>query len=231
MNGQGLLKGLGITIKHFFQKEITEQYPDVMPKLHERYRGCLQLEFEKCIACGICVNNCPNNVLSLETEKDEKTKKKKLMKYTIDFQYCMFCNMCVEGCPKSCLYFNQDFELSKYSRDDIKMVYLRPEGLDDQVAEEEAAPEAEPNNNEQKQIEAMLKALQKNPQKSLARLLENEEDINIMSVLVRADEKTAAKLAELIIKDKEKAAKVATGFINKEKKKRATSEMVEKGGD
>lgn len=230
MNGQGLLKGLGITLKHFFQKEITEQYPDVMPNLHARYRGCLQFDFEKCIACGICVNACPNNVLSFETEKDEKTKKKKLMKYVIDYQYCMYCNLCVEGCPKSCLYFNQDFELSKYHRDDVKMIYLRPEGLDEQL-EKEAAPAAGQEDKEQKQIASMIKALQKSPHKVLGKLLEKEEDLNIMSDLVLADDKIAAKIAELMVKDKEKAAKVATGFVNKEKKNQATSEKVEKGGD
>ena len=31
---------------------ITEQYPDVMPELPERYRGCLQFDHTKCIVCG-----------------------------------------------------------------------------------------------------------------------------------------------------------------------------------
>jgi len=232
MQGKGLLKGLGITFKHFFQKEITEQYPDVMPHLYERYRGCLQFEFEKCIACGICVNSCPNNVLSFETEKNENSKKKKLMSYTIDLQYCMFCNLCVEGCPKGCLYFNHDFELSKFNRDDLKMVYLRPEGLDEKEKADAAAPEDEQESKEQKQIDAMLKALQKNPQKILTKVLEQEEDINILSELLQSDEKTAAKIAELMIKDKDKAAKVATGLLNKEKKKRLKTEaVVEEGGE
>jgi hypothetical protein len=78
----------------------------------------------------------------------------------------------------------------------------------------------------------MLKALQKNPQKVLSRLLEGEEDINILSELIQSDQKTAGKIAELMIKDKEKALKVARGFINKEKKNRAQQEMDGgKGGD
>lgn len=232
MQGKGLFKGLGITMKHFFQKEITEQYPDVMPHLYERYRGCLQFEFEKCIACGICVNNCPNNALSFETEKSENSKKKKLMSYTIDLQYCMFCNLCVEGCPKECLYFNHDFELSRFSREDLKIVYLRPEGLDEQEEAQAAAaaPAGEQDSKEQKQIDAMLKAIQKNPQKVLAKVLEQEEDINIIAGLLQDDEKTAAKIAELMIQDKDKASKVAAGLVNKEKKKRLKTEAAEKGG-
>jgi predicted transcriptional regulator len=64
----------------------------------------------------------------------------------------------------------------------------------------------------------MKKALAKSPQKVLAKVLESEEDVNILAALVQRDEKTAGKMAELIIKDKEKAAKVAAGFVNKEKK-------------
>ncbi len=228
MNGQGLIKGLGITLKHFFQKEITEQYPDVMPELATRFRGCLQFEFEKCIACGICVNSCPNNVLSFETEKSENSKKKKLLSYTIDFQYCMFCNLCVEGCPKDCLHFDHDFELSTFSRDDIKRVYLRPAEMDEEKEADAAPVQDEQESKEQKQIDAMLKALQKNPQKILAKMLEQEEDIGILSELMQSNEKTAGKIAELLVKDKEKAAKVAAGFVTKEKKNRL---QAEKGGE
>lgn len=228
---KGLIRGLGITLKHFFQKEITEQYPDVMPKLPERYRGSLQFDIDKCIACGICANNCPNDVLSMETYRDEKSKKKRLSSFSIDLQYCMFCNMCVEACPTASLSFDQDFELSKFNRDEIKTIYQRAEGM---VDKEEGAEEAEKAEGlqadaesmekEQKQIAAMKIVLAKNPQKVLAKILESEEDLQILSALVLGDEKTAGKMAELMIKDKAKAAKVAAGFINKEKKKSAQTE-------
>ncbi|HNX28672.1 MAG TPA: NADH-quinone oxidoreductase subunit I [Syntrophomonadaceae bacterium] len=231
MQGTGLLKGLGVTLKHFFQREITEQYPDVMPELPERYRGCLQYDFKKCIVCGICINTCPNDVLSMETEKVENSKKKRLLSYTIDFQYCMFCNLCVEACPASCLYFNQNFELSVYNRDDIRMVYLRPA---DMVDTEEAAndqAEDQQQDKEQKQINAMITALNKNPQKIVAKIIAGEEEVSILAELILRDEKIAAKIAELMVKDKEKAAKVAAGFVNKEKKNRQNSDPVPKGGE
>jgi len=38
--------------------------------------GCLVFEFEKCIACGLCVRSCPNNVLSMEIAKGMKILKK-----------------------------------------------------------------------------------------------------------------------------------------------------------
>jgi NADH-quinone oxidoreductase subunit I len=130
MYGKGLLKGLGITLKHAFEKDLTIQYPEEMPFLQTRFRGCLAFDFKKCIVCGMCTKACPNNVLSFETLEEEGSKKKKLLSYTIDLQYCLFCNLCVEVCPASCLYFTHDFELTKYKREEIKIVYHRPAELE-----------------------------------------------------------------------------------------------------
>lgn len=229
MYGKGLLKGLGITLKHQFEKNITEQYPEQMPQLAERYRGCLVFEPENCIACGICAKTCPNNVISMETYKDANTGKKKLLNYSIDLQYCMFCNFCIEACPKDCLHFNHNFELATFKREDIKIVYEIPRVTEEnvetdgnnvgkngmaQTVTDEAAEK------KKKQIDAMYKAIQKNSQKVLARILDNEEDIEIMSTLLQNDEKKAAKMAELMIEDKEKAKKIAQAFVKKEIKDR-----------
>ena len=245
MKGIGLVKGLGVTLKHFFRREITEQYPDVMPELPERYRGRLQFDPTKCIACGQCINVCPNNVLSMETFRDANTKKRKLTSFTIDFQYCMICNLCVEACPVSTLYFNQDFELSVADRNAIKMTYdnlsgevmeqgavlITPEGSVPATADEPEKIQQmqEQAEREQRQITAMITAMAKNPHKILARVVEGEEDLGILADLVGQDEKIAAKIAELLVKDKEKAARVAAGFIKKEAKRRNEAISDKKG--
>jgi NADH-quinone oxidoreductase subunit I len=66
----------------------------------------------------------------------------------------------------------------------------------------------------------MKNALTKNPQKTLGKLIEQEEDIEILSALITADEKKLVKIAELMIDDREKAVKIAQAFVNKEKKDR-----------
>lgn len=222
MYGKGLLKGLGITLKHTFEREITQQYPEQMPVLPARFRGSLRFDFKNCIVCGMCEKACPNHVLSLETVKDEPSKKKKLMKYTIDFQYCMYCNFCVENCPTHCLSFDHDFELAEYKREDIKRVYHRPEGMeinlsaeDNRENEDNAAAE-----KRQKQINAMIGALQKNPVKPLGKLLENDEQAEILAQLLLGDEKKMSRMAALLIEDKEKAKIVALAFVNKALKDR-----------
>ncbi len=231
MKGQGLLKGLWITLKHTFERDITVQYPEQMPYLQERFRGCLNFDYQKCIVCGLCTKACPNNVLSYESRPDPNSKKKKLLSYTIDLQYCMFCNLCVEACPTGTLYFTHNFELSEYQRDNIKIVYeipLEPEmqmagpiHLDDvplEQVEDKAADEAEAK--KQKQVTAMLAAMQKNPQKVVAKLLETEEQAEILARILLADEGKLSRMAALLIEDKEKAKKVALAFVNKALKDR-----------
>lgn len=230
MFGKGLLEGLGITLKHALEKDITIQYPEERPYLQDRFRGCLAYDSPKCIACGLCVKTCPNNVLTLETFIPEGSKKKKARSYTIDLQYCLFCNLCVEVCPTNTLYFKHDFELSTYKREDIKIVYHRPAELDlvsERKEDENTAVKVElPDNSEAeakrlKQIEAIKTVLGKNPQKSLAKILTTEEDMAIMSALLSADDKKLSKLAELLIDDRDKASKLAQAWVNKEKKDRS----------
>ncbi|WP_227766664.1 NuoI/complex I 23 kDa subunit family protein [Zhaonella formicivorans] len=116
MYGEGLLKGLRVTFRHFFGKAITEQYPERRPKLPPRSHGSFKLNTEKCSACGTCALSCPNNVISVESFRDEN-KKRHLSGFRMELMYCLFCGLCVESCPSSALKFTDDFELSCYSRD------------------------------------------------------------------------------------------------------------------
>jgi NADH-quinone oxidoreductase subunit I len=117
--GEGLLKGLGVTIKHFFQPKVTEKYPEVKPKLPPSVKSSFRLDPEKCTACGICANACPNKVISIKSAKDEKNKRY-LTDYDMNLQYCLFCGLCEESCPQKALLIDQDFELAAYCREKTK---------------------------------------------------------------------------------------------------------------
>ncbi|ATW28034.1 NuoI/complex I 23 kDa subunit family protein [Candidatus Formimonas warabiya] len=117
MFGQGLITGLGVTIKKFFGKKITQQYPEEMPNLPPRSHGFFTFHKDKCTACTLCANACPNRVIRISTERDEN-KKKYLTEYTMDLCYCLFCGLCVETCPTQALTWNQNFELAQFHRKD-----------------------------------------------------------------------------------------------------------------
>ncbi|MGB9887287.1 MAG: NuoI/complex I 23 kDa subunit family protein [Moorellales bacterium] len=114
MYGRGLLKGLAITIRHFFGRAITEQYPEHRPVLAPRFRGLLSLAADKCTACGTCASSCPNRAIRIHTRRDEK--KRRLIGYEVNLLYCLFCGLCVEACPEGALSFSPDFELATYHR-------------------------------------------------------------------------------------------------------------------
>ena len=64
MLGKGLLQGMGITLKAFFAKKETLQYPEAKLVMPERFRGGeLELDHKKCIACGLCQLVCPDCAL------------------------------------------------------------------------------------------------------------------------------------------------------------------------
>ncbi len=117
MYGQGLVKGLSITLKHFFGRAVTEQYPEQKPVLSPRFHGMLALDAVRCNACGTCANWCPNGVIQIESVRDAN-KKRVLTGYALDMQYCLFCGLCVESCPQNALSWTQDFELACYHRED-----------------------------------------------------------------------------------------------------------------
>ena len=116
MIGQGLLTGMGITLKRFFGKGMTVQYPEVKLPMAERFRGgVLELNGDKCIACGLCVMACPNNVIVMTTDKDENNKKR-LTSYLHHSGMCLFCNLCLEVCPVQALRWTKDYEMATFHR-------------------------------------------------------------------------------------------------------------------
>ncbi|MDQ3878989.1 MAG: hypothetical protein M3290_11660, partial [Actinomycetota bacterium] len=58
--GIGLLKGLGVTLKHLFKHNTVIQYPDVKQDLPSRSRGVIALKEENCTVCMLCSRECPD---------------------------------------------------------------------------------------------------------------------------------------------------------------------------
>ncbi len=164
MYGEGLIKGLGVTIREFFKKKVTVQYPEEIYPLPDRFVGRFTLDQDKCISCQMCVRACPNKVIQLESET--VARKKRLLKYVMDLRYCLFCGFCIEACPTQALASEKDFELSQYRLENIPLV----------LADREPLPEEEKKRLEeeaQKALEAK-KAAKKAADAAAAELREKE---------------------------------------------------------
>ena len=112
--------GLKTTMKEFFTKKITEQYPENRNELQmfDRFRGALTMPHNAdnehhCIACGLCQNACPNGsirVVSETVETEDGKKKKQLLRYEYNLGSCMFCQLCTNACPHNAIEFSNEFE-------------------------------------------------------------------------------------------------------------------------
>ncbi len=128
--------GLKVTGKEFFTKKVTEEYPDNRDTLviSERFAGTLEMPHDengdnKCIACGICQNACPNGTIRITSEmvQDPETgkSKKKLVRYEYDLGQCMFCRLCVNTCPTKAIQFTNRFEHAVFQREKLVKVLNR----------------------------------------------------------------------------------------------------------
>jgi NADH-quinone oxidoreductase subunit I len=70
-----------------------------------------------CIACDLCALACPENLIVVSSERNEKTRRKELTNFTYDLSRCMFCGLCEDACPTDALELTQDFELASYTRE------------------------------------------------------------------------------------------------------------------
>lgn len=118
-----LFTGLRVTFRNQHPKHIyTEQYPAERPAVSERYRGAPRLNINPdnnetlCISCNLCAVACPENLIVVSWERDEKSRKI-LTDFTYDTSRCMFCGLCEDACPVDALELTQDFELASYTRD------------------------------------------------------------------------------------------------------------------
>src|SRR5207302_10536445 len=120
--GVGLIKGLGVTLKHLLQPSITQQYPDEKPNLPPRTRGVIALKEENCTVCYLCSRECPDWCIYIDAHKEKHPPAaggrarpvEVLDRFAIDDALCMYCGICVEVCPFDALFWAPDFEYAEY---------------------------------------------------------------------------------------------------------------------
>ncbi len=98
-----LLKGMSVTLRNFFVRKVTVQYPEEKTPQSPRFRGLHALRRypngeERCIACKLCEAVCPALAITIESEvRDDGTRR--TTRYDIDLFKCIYCGFCEEACP------------------------------------------------------------------------------------------------------------------------------------
>ncbi|MEO6097197.1 MAG: hypothetical protein ABIW76_16585, partial [Fibrobacteria bacterium] len=68
-----IAKGMMVSMRHFFMKPVTIQYPEQKAKISERFRGEHRLTKDaegkmKCVACYMCATACPAHCITIEAQ-------------------------------------------------------------------------------------------------------------------------------------------------------------------
>lgn len=122
-----IAQGLGITLKHFFGKKATINYPEEERPFSPVFRGLHILNRdedgrENCTACGLCAVACPAEAITMEAaerkpeEEHLYREEKYAAKYEINMLRCIFCGLCEEACPKDAIYLTETFAPANYHR-------------------------------------------------------------------------------------------------------------------
>ena len=134
-----IASGLGRTFRQMFRGNITLQYPEVRPEIHDDYRGAPGLVRddegrEKCVSCQLCEFICPPRAIvivpgeireaSADDQRGPDNVEKAPKEFFIDMLRCIYCGYCEEVCPEEAIFMTNVYELNGASR--AELVHDKP---------------------------------------------------------------------------------------------------------
>jgi len=118
-----LISGMSLTLRYFFRRKVTLNYPYEKGPISPRFRGEHALRRypngeERCIACKLCEAICPAQAITIEAEpRDDGSRR--TTRYDIDMVKCIYCGFCQEACPVDAIVEGPNFEYATETREEL----------------------------------------------------------------------------------------------------------------
>src|SRR5262247_799454 len=124
-----ILGGLKVTLRHFFRKKVTMQYPEQKWIVPPNYRGAPYLVRDqdgrtKCVPCQLCEFVCPPRAIRItppgpEGSPEAGNVEKAPKEFDINMLRCIFCGYCQEVCPEEAIFLMKDYSLTGLTREEM----------------------------------------------------------------------------------------------------------------
>ncbi|MBR0651902.1 NADH-quinone oxidoreductase subunit NuoI [Roseomonas terrae] len=127
-----LVSGMALTLKYFFSRKATLNYPYERGPLSPRFKGEHALRRypngeERCIACKLCEAVCPAQAITIEAEPREDGSRR-TTRYDIDMTKCIYCGLCEEACPVDAIVEGPNMEFAAETHEEL--IYTKEKLLD-----------------------------------------------------------------------------------------------------
>ena len=118
------VQAFGLSMRYFFSKKKTLDYPFERGPLSPRFRGEHALRRypngeERCIACKLCEAICPAQAITIEAGPRRNDGTRRTVRYDIDMVKCIYCGMCQEACPVDAIVEGPNFEFAAETREEL----------------------------------------------------------------------------------------------------------------
>jgi NADH-quinone oxidoreductase subunit I len=126
-----ILQGLGTTVRHSINTlfgigaPVTQQFPEVRPKLPANYRGVHRLNRDeegrvRCVACYMCSTACPAHCIDIVAAPSPWPDREKYPEtFVIDELRCIYCGMCEQACPVDAIELTTLADMTGTSREEM----------------------------------------------------------------------------------------------------------------
>ena len=119
-----LVSGMALTLRYFFKRKATINYPHEKTPLSPRFKGEHALRRypngeERCIACKLCEAICPAQAITIEAGPRRNDGTRRTTRYDIDMVKCIYCGLCQEACPVDAIVEGPNFEYATETREEL----------------------------------------------------------------------------------------------------------------